>query len=382
VVAQVAVSLVLLVGAGLVLRSYAAARGADGGFDATSVTALSFDLQPRGYDAARTRVFLDRLLDDLAAAPGVDSASLAMSLPLNLVDGATRAVTIEGYAPRADEDLAFLFNVVGPDYFRTLRIPLVAGREFARTDDASAKPVVVINETLARRMWQTPGNAIGRRLRGNTGDWREVIGVARDVKYSRLTEPPRPYMYFPVLQAEVPALIIHARSAGDPAATLRRIRNLVHAIDPQVPVVSSRMLAETTRVALSVYELAAGTLTMFGLMTIVLAALGMYGLVAYTVRQSTQEIGIRLAVGATRGDVAWTFLKRGASLAVAGTVIGLVIAAAAGNALGTVLYGVSPHDLVAFAGGTGVVMGIALAASLIPAWRASRTNPLSALRHH
>jgi predicted permease len=381
VVAQVAVSLVLLVGAALVLRSYEAARGASGGFDAANVTAVAFDLQPRGYDGERSRVFLDRLLDGLGGEPSVESVSFAYSLPLSLVDGATRPITIEGYTPRADEDFSFMFNTVGPDYFRTLRIPLAAGRDFARTDDASAPAVVVINETLARRMWQTPEHAIGRRLRGTTGDWRTVVGVARDVKYARLTEPPRPYVYFPALQSEVTSLFIHARSPGDQTALLRRIRNHVHAVDPLVPVLSSRMLPETTRVALSVYELAAGLLSMFGLMTIVLASLGIYGLVAYSVRQSTQEIGIRLAVGASRGAVAWTFLKRGAGLAVAGTAIGLSIAAAAGGAMGTVLYGVSPRDAVAFGSGAAVVLAIALAASLVPAWRAARTDPLAALRH-
>jgi ABC-type antimicrobial peptide transport system permease subunit len=183
------------------------------------------------------------------------------------------------------------------------------------------------------------------------------------------------------LQSEVTSLFIHARSPGDQTALLRRIRNHVHAVDPLVPVLSSRMLPETTRVALSVYELAAGLLSMFGLMTIVLASLGIYGLVAYSVRQSTQEIGIRLAVGASRGAVAWTFLKRGAGLAVAGTAIGLSIAAAAGGAMGTVLYGVSPRDAVAFGSGAAVVLAIALAASLVPAWRAARTDPLAALRH-
>ena len=381
VVAQVAVSLVLLVGAGLALRSAAAARDADGGFDATNVTAVSFDLQPRGYDAARGRVFITRLLDALDAEPGFESASLAVYMPLSLVETAPRAITIEGYAPRSDEDLSFLNNVVGPGYFRTLRIPLVAGREFARTDDQAATPVVVINETLARRMWETPANAIGKRLRGATGDWWQVIGIARDVKYARLTEEPRPYIYFPVLQSYASALTIHARSTRASPNAVRRIRDRVHALDAGVPVLSARMMAEQTRAALTVYELAAGTLTMFGVMTIILAAIGIYGLVAYTVRQSTQEIGIRLAVGARRVDVAWTFLKRGAILAMAGAVIGLAAAAALSNALGTVLYGVSARDAVAFGGGTAVVMGIALAASLIPAWRASRTDPLTALRH-
>jgi macrolide transport system ATP-binding/permease protein len=201
VVSQVAVSLVLLVGAGLVLRSYQSARDANGGFDATGVTALSLDLQSGGYDEARGRVFLDRLLNVLRADPGFTSVSLASRVPLSLVDGPSRAITIEGYAPRADEDLAFLFNIISPDYFQTLRIPLLAGRDFAPTDDAASMPVVIINETLARRMWQTPAAALGKRVRSSTDTWRTVIGVARDLKYSRHTEEPRPYVYLPLLQS-------------------------------------------------------------------------------------------------------------------------------------------------------------------------------------
>jgi hypothetical protein len=280
-----------------------------------------------------------------------------------------------------DEDLVFLYNTVAPDYFRTLRIPLAAGRDFTREDTADAAPAAIVNETLARRMWQTPENAIGKRLRAGAGEWRSIVGVARDLKYSRLSEPPRPFVYFPLLQSYASALIIHARSAVEAPDALRRLRAHVNALDPAIPIVRSTTLAEQTRVALSVYELAAGALTMFGLMTIVLASIGIYGLVAYTVKQSTHEIGIRLAVGASRGNVIVTFLRRGAGLAAIGAAIGLVGALAMSRSLGAVLYGVSARDAVAFAGGTAIVMLIALMASLLPAWKASKTDPLTALRY-
>jgi predicted permease len=380
VVSQIAVSLLLLIGAGLVLRSYAAAQRADGGFDAQQVTSVAIDLQTAGYDQAKGLVVITRLLDALAAEPTFESASLAVNVPLSLVDGASRAVTIEGYSPRSDEDMLFLYNIVAPDYFQTLRIPLVAGREFSRTDDGAAAPAVVVNETLARRMWQTPDNAIGKRLRSG-GAWLSVIGVARDLKYSRHSEPPRPFVYFPLLQSYAPALTLHARTPGELPVALRRVREHVNAIDPAIPIVRSTTLAEQTRTALSVYQLAAGSLTMFGVMTILLAAIGIYGLIAYTVQLSTQEIGIRMAVGAGRGDVAWTFVKRGTVLAGIGAAIGLVAAAALSGALRSLLYGVGSHDVVAFGSATAVVMAIALAASIVPAWRASNTDPLSALRH-
>ena len=198
VVSQVAVSVVLLVSAALMLRSYAAAQQADGGFNAQNVTAMSIDLQTAGYTDNTGPVAINRLLDTIAIEPAFESASLATLAPMSLVDGGVRDITIEGYSPRADEDMIFLSNIVGPAYFHTLQIPVIAGREFSRTDDRNGMPVVVINETLARRMWETPENAVGKRLRsGATGGWSIVIGVAKDVKYSRLSEPPRPVRLLP-----------------------------------------------------------------------------------------------------------------------------------------------------------------------------------------
>jgi predicted permease len=381
VVSQVAVSLVLLVGAGLVLRSYQSARHADGGFDSKGVTALSLDLSAAGYDEARGKLFFDRLLNVLRAEPNFTSVSLATRVPLSLVDGPSRPVVIEGYVPRDDEDLAFLYNIVSPEYFSTLHIPFVAGRDFAATDDAASAPVAVINETFARRIWDTPANALGRRLQSSSDTWREVVGVVRDVKYSRLTEEPRPYMYFPLQQSYTSQVTIHARSTTDATEALRQTRERVRAIDPMMPIARSLTLAEQAQQALSMYQMAAGALTMFGAITIVLAAIGIYGLVAYTVRQSTQEIGIRMAVGASRRDVAWVFIKRGTTLAGAGAAIGLIAALAMSGAIRSMLFGVGPHDVFSFGAGIAVVMVVALLASWVPAWRASKIDPLTALRH-
>jgi predicted permease len=382
VVAQVAVSLVLLVAAGLVLRSYAAAQHADVGFDPDNVTSIAIDLQTAGYGNGREAQAVTRLLDALDNEPAFERASLAMNVPMSLVDNASRAVEIEGYAPRTDEDMVFLYNTVAPDYFSTLSIPLLAGRDFMRTDDDNAPPAIIINEALARRMWDSPSDAIGRRIRSGTSTWRTVIGVVVDVKYSRLTDGPRPFIYFPLLQNYVTSLTVHARTAGDLNYAMRRVRHHIQAVDPAVPIVRSMTLAEQARVALSVYEMAAGTLILFGAVTILLAAIGIYGLVAFTVQQSTQEIGIRMAIGAGRVAVLRTFLGRGAGLAGLGVAIGLGLALAASGAVGSLLYGVDSRDAIALAGGTAVVMTIALVASAVPAWRASRIDPLTALRHH
>lgn len=382
VVTQVAVSVVLLAGAGLVLRSLQAARMANVGFEASGVTSVTLDLQPSGYDETKGRQFFASLFDALAAVPGVDGVAFAMYTPLTLVDTSARGVTIENYTPRADEDLAFLFNIVSNGYLDTLHIPLAAGRGFEQRDDASSQRVAIVNETLARRMWQTPEAALGRRLKTGGGDWRTIVGVARDLKYSRINEGPRPYVYLPLLQSYSPAMTVHVRAAGPPAALLNQVRREIRTLDPNLPILTSRMLTEQTRVALGPYEMAAGTLTMFGVMTILLAGLGIYGLVAYTVRLSTQEIGVRIAVGARRIDVVRRFLGHGLGLAAIGTAIGLVLAIAAAQLVRGVLYGVGALDVAAFAGATAVVITIALAASIFPAWRASRTDPLTALRHH
>lgn len=346
------------------------------------------DLSPRRAARGHLRsmlvvsqVAVTRLLDALAAEPIFTNSTVAANVPMSLVDNSSRATAVEGYAPRSDEDMLFLYNVVAPDYFGTMRIPVLAGRDFTRTDDTSAQPAVIINETMARRFWKTPPNAVGKRLRSGTGEWRNIIGVVRDVKYSTLSEAPRPFVYYPMLQNYVPTFTVHARSGGDLTYAMRRVRDHLQSIDPAIPITRSTTLTEQTRVALTVYELAAGALTMFGVMTIVLSAIGIYGLVSYTVRQSTQEIGIRMAIGARRADVVWTFLRRGFTVAAVGAVIGLVMAFALSGAIGSLLYGVGSRDLLSFGAGTAIVVGVALAASLLPAMRASRTDPLTALRH-
>jgi putative ABC transport system permease protein len=381
VVSQVALSLVLLIASGLVLRSYAAAQHASGGFESANVTSIAIDLKTAGYDDTRGPVAITRLLDAFAAEPAFEHAALATNVPMSLVDPGPRATNVEGYSPRSDEDMLFLYNIVSPQYFQTLRIPLLAGRDFARTDDTNAQPAVIVNETMSRRFWQTPADAIGKRLRSGTGEWRTVIGVARDLKYARLSEAPRPFVYYPILQTYAPGFVIHARTGGDLNYAMRRVRDHVQALDPAIPITLSRTLTEQTRVALSVYELAAGALTMFGVMTIVLAAIGIYGLVAYTVQQSTQEIGIRMAVGAQASQVLWLFI-RGALVQVSiGLAIGIGGALGAGAALCGLLVRTSAADPLTIGGVCLLLTLVALAASLLPARRAAGLDPIDTLRH-
>jgi predicted permease len=381
VVSQVAVSLLLLVGAGLVIRSFESAKTADVGFDGRNVASVSIDLTPSGYDPARGREFYQRLLDMVRAQAGVESAALTNVLPLTLVDGNSVDAAIEGYRPAQGEDLRILINTVSPDYFGTLRIRLAAGREFARTDATDTVQVAIVNETMARQFWGSPDGAVGKRVRLSGGDWRTVVGVARDIKYARVTEDPRPHVYRPLGQNYLPAMTLHVRSRDPEAVLLPRLRATVQALDPNLPILNARMLTEQTRVALSIFSMAAGVLMVFGVIAMILTALGTYGLVSYAARHSTHEIGIRIAIGARPVELLRQFLGRGLGLGVAGALCGLAGALVATRLLGGLLYGVSPTDVVSFAGAAAVVLATVLVASFVPAWHASRTDPIAALRH-
>ena len=381
VVAQVAVSLLLLVGAGLATRSVEAARRANPGFDANHVTAVAVDFKQNAYDEPRGRVFYRKLLDAARADAGIESATLAAYTPLAFLDMPARRVAIEGYEPRRAEDLSFMSNTVGSDYFRTLRIPLVAGRAFEDSDDETAAQVAVVNNTLAQWFWGGAVNAIGKRVRVADGDWRTVIGVAADVKYVRINESPRPYIYLPFLQAYRSNMILHTRSSAPVDTLVDQARARVAALDADLPILFARPLAGGIRGALILFDLTATMLFVFGVAGMALAAMGTYGLVSYLVKQSTHEIGIRMALGATGRSIVLAFLTRGLTLGAMGAALGIVAALGLGKLLSSMLYGVSATDAVSFARALVIVLGGVIAATIVPAWRAARTNPLSALRH-
>jgi predicted permease len=380
VVGQVAVSFVLLVGAGLATRSFLEAQQANRGFDARQVTSVLVDLKANAYDEARGRIFYERLLEVARAAPGVESATLAEYTPLVFIGARDQRVAIGGYDGRRGEDMFFLTNNVASDYFRTLRINMLAGRGFENQDDEMTAPVAVVNETLARRFWRSPANAVGRRLMVGDSGWRTVVGVAADVKYQRIDEAPRPYVYIPLSQSYRPTMILHTRGRAPLAALVEQARGLVAAVDPDVPVVG-QSLADATSGALLIYRLMAAALFIFGVAGMALAAMGTYGLVSYTVKQSTREIGIRTALGASALVVARGFLQRGLRLGAVGAGLGILTALGVSRLLSRLLFGVSGTDALSFALAMVIVLGAVIAASIIPAWRATRTDPLSALRY-
>ena len=381
VVAQVAVSILLLVGAGLATRSADAAHRANLGFDAGAVTTIGVDLRHNGYDEPRGRLFYRHLLDAARADSGVESATLPAFNPMGTGDTPALRVAIEGYEPRRGEDLAFMFNTVAPDDFRTLRINLFRGRTFEDRDDEASAPVVIVNDTLAQRFLGGAANAIGKRMRVVGGDWRTVIGVAADIKYSRINEPRRPYFYLPFPQSYRSSMILHTRGTAPAAVLVDQARARIAALDADLPILYARPIAERISGALAVFSLTATMLFVFGVAGMALAAMGTYGLVSYTIKQRTHEIAIRMALGASSLSLLRGVLARGLRLGAIGAAIGIVAALAISRLLTSVLYGVSATDAISFARAPVLVLGVVLVATIVPAWRAARTNPASALRH-
>ncbi|HKV98903.1 MAG TPA: ABC transporter permease [Vicinamibacterales bacterium] len=381
VVSQVAVSVLLLVGAGLVSRSAQAARAAYPGFDANDVTTTAMDVTQNAYDETRGRTFYRELLKAARADAGVEAATLAAFEPMALIPTPGQDVEVEGYQRRLGEDASLMFNAVASDYFRTLRIGLVRGRAFGDHDDETAAPVAIVNNTMAERFWGSADNAVGKRIRVGAGDWRSVVGVASDVKYLRLSEPPRPYVYVPFLQSYRTKMVLHTRGTAPMDALVDLARGHVASLDIDLPVLYSRALKDRVQASFVFFDFAAVMLLTFGTAGIALAAMGTYGLVSYAVRQQTHEIGIRMALGASGAAVVRGFLGRGLRLGATGAVLGIVLAFGLSRLLGGVLYGVSATDVVSFARALVIVLGGVILATVVPAWRASRTDPLRALRH-
>jgi predicted permease len=379
VVAQVAVSLVLLVGAALVMRSLNEAARAHPGFDPAPVARATLDLQQHRYDERRGRALYRDLLQGLRADPAVESASLGVWEPLNIIESPAERLAVEGVEPPPGQAITTQFDTIAPDYFRTLDIPFLAGRDFAAHDDEQGQPVAIVNRTFADRFFGGPSPAIGRRIRVAGGDWRTVVGVAADIKYMRINEAPRLYVYLPLAQAHVPLATLFVRGSADPAALVKAARSHVASLDPGLAI-SAGPLTESSRASLMFFEITAAMLFAFGAAGMALVAVGTYGLVACTVTQTTREIGIRMALGATAAMVLRAVLARSLRLGGAGAVLGTVVALGGSRWLGSLLFGVSPTDAVSFAGALALVLGGVILATLVPAWRAAHIDPLAAVR--
>jgi len=380
VVAQIALSLVLLVCAGLFTRSLRKARQADPGFEADHVLLASYELSPAGYTRATGAAFDRQVLDRLAALPGVESATLADFSPLSF-SLHTDYLQVQGYVPQPHESMEISRAIVGPNYFRTLRTALMAGREFTAADTAESQPVAVVNQAFADRYW--PGaNPLGQQVTDG-GERFTVVGVAGNARYRFLTLPPEPVIYLPDAQSYSPThdTIIHLRTTGDPRTVAASLEIAIHQLNPDLPLFNVNPLPVTMQLGTLFGRAAATFAGSFGLLAMLLAAVGLYGVVAYSTRQRTREIGIRMALGARKGAVYRLLLGQGFRLTLAGLVVGAVLAGAFTRLLKAQLYGVSDTDMLTFVSVGLLLAAVALLACHIPARRAARVDPMVALRH-
>jgi predicted permease len=389
VVSQVAFSLLVLVCAGLCLRSLHKLQAIDLGFDAQQVLAVSVETDLADYSESRSRRFFADLQDRVTTLPGVEAVSLTLFTPLGGAGGKTDVVRMDDYEIPAGQRVNWDFSVVSPGYFRTLGIPLLRGRDFSQRDAPGAPKVIVVNEALAQRYWPNQ-DAIGKRIWLRSFDkdgpgqkMVEVIGVVRDGKFRELKEPLRLMMYWPLAQSPFSVADSHllVRATDDPKAISGAVRGVVGSLDANLPVSQMRTLAEQKSWLLFPERSVALALGAFGVLGLLLAASGIYGVVAHVVSQRTREIGIRMALGAQRTEVLGLMLRQGAVLVAAGLVAGLGGALAATRLLASFLYGVGPGDPLTYMEVSLVLALAAFVSCWLPARRAAKLDPMVALRY-
>jgi macrolide transport system ATP-binding/permease protein len=377
VLVQVSLSFVLLAGTGLLLQSLLRMQKTSPGFS-TDVIVSGADLVSAGYNLERAKAFDTQLLDRVRELPGVESATLTRLMPFSYATFSSASLAIDGYQPAPDEQLNSSYLEVGEDYFKTLGIPIVAGREFQRTHDENAVPVAIINETMAAKYWPGKG-PIGQRLKVKDR-WLQIVGVAKNVKYEDKLELPRTFFYVPMRQnfLESNALLIRTRET--PGSIRNALAREVHALDPNLaPTAPFRVQEQVDRKGYT-QRLAATLIAIFGTMALFLAAIGLYAVMSYSVSQSTRELGLRMALGANARDLLRLVVSRGLQLTAAGIVFGGIAALVLTRLMGNMLYKISPHDPLAFGMAFAVITVASLAACFFPAWRATRIDPVQALR--
>jgi predicted permease len=385
--AQVALSLVLLAGAGLLLRTLQNLRRAEIGFERTRVLMFSLNADLASHTPQRARAFYQDLVECVSAIPGVQLASLDRFGLLGRSFGISQmALRVEGYEPQGDEAsnplLAPHRFVVGPDFFSTVGIPLVLGREFSRQDNETAPKVAVVNERLARYYFGGQ-NPIGRRIGWGQAD-TEIVGVARDAKYYDLREQPLRAFYVPYTQVSdrfSTRMTLLVRSAGEPDKLIAAVRREVQAVDRNVPLTAVETVETKIDEKLSTERLLTSLVGAFGLLSALLTAIGLYGVTAYSVARRTHEIGVRMALGADRGCILRTVLREVVVLTAIGLALGLPAALALSRLTSSLLYGITPTDPLAMAGASLLLSAVVLLAGYLPARRAARVDPAIALRH-
>jgi putative ABC transport system permease protein len=375
---QMAVCVVLLVAGSLLTRGLLAARATDIGYDPVPLSSLSFNLRMIGYDQPRATVLRDRALETIAALPGVVAVSHATRLPL-APDISMEGVKIPGQHSAADQPTPIDRVSVGRDYFRTVGVPIVAGRDFTPDEVRQGHRVAVINETMARRYWPD-GSAIGRRI--HLGELNapphEIVGIARDHAVRSIGEAPRPYLHVPAGEGLGVNLVV--RTTTPAVSALPMLRQAILKLEPNIVFKEDVSAAEIAAATMAPTRIGAGLLGAFGALALLLAAVGLYGVIAYSVSLRTREVGIRMAVGANRGRIVRMVLAQGTRLAAAGIVVGGLVSLATTRVLASLLYGVSPFDPAAYGFACGLLLAVACVANLVPALSAARIDPLRALK--
>ncbi len=386
VVAQIAISLVVLIAAGLVIRTLQQLQTMNPGFDSQNGLTMSFDLGLQGYDKARGQQFYRQLNERLQTLPGVESAAVMSYIPLSLNYNSS-PIFVEGKPAERGENVPLAMNAsVGPGYFKTMKTPILYGREFAEQDQEKSERVAVVNEAFVRRMLpelQTTAEVVGKRFsfRGADGPFIRIVGVTPTGKYFNIAEEPRPFVWVAMSQDYSSGGILVVRTKGNPEALFGAVREQVQSLDPNLPLFDVKTMSEHMKLALFPSKVAATVLGVFGVVALMLAAIGVYGITSYAVAQRTHEIGVRLALGAQLSDVLKLVLSHGLKLTMIGAALGLLGAYLATRAITSVLYGVSATDPLTFGFVSLLLVGVALIACYVPARRATKVEPLIALRN-
>jgi predicted permease len=378
VLLQVALSFILLVAAGLLIQSLQRIRSASPGFSTQGMVLTAVNLFAAGYDAPRARDFQDQLMDRVQSLSGVESAAYGRITPFSYRTYSSGPITVDGYEAPPDQQPTVEYNEVSPDYFQTLRIPFVSGRDFSRADDESAPPVAIVNETMVAQYWRNE-NPVGKRLKVKDR-WMQVVGVVKAAKYANLLEREKPFFYVPLRQNPSTQVGLFVRTPQGAEIMAPQLTHEVHALDPDLAPYEVITMREQIDRTTSSQHIAVTLLTGFGGLALLLAGIGLYGVMSYAVSQSTRELGLRMALGAAPSHLLRLVMSRGVALTGGGIAIGASGALLLTRLLGYLLYKVSPRDPLSFALAFAVMIVAAMAASLVPAWRATKTDPVRALR--
>jgi len=379
VVLQVCLSFVLLVGAGLLVQSLHKVRTTSPGFSTSRVLDTAVSLVAAGYDVPRAKVFQDQLMDRVRSLPGVESTAYATITPLGYSTYSETPIGVDGYEPQRREQPTVEYNQVSPAYFQTLGIPIISGREFTRADDENALSVAIVNKTMAARYWRGQ-DPVGQRLKMKDKSVL-VVGVAADSKYESMGESPKPFFYVPLRQDFEREPSLYIRTVQPPQTIVAALTREVRALDANLALYETITLQEQVDRSTSPQLVAVTLVAILGGLALLLASVGLYGLMSYAVSQSRRELGLRMALGAGAFNVLRMVISRGLTLTAAGILVGVAMALAMTRMLGGYLYNVNPRDPLAFGSGFAVMTITAIAACLLPAWRATRTDPARALRN-